>query len=472
MMLPASETAGARGATRNVAVIDIGKTNAKLALVDVGTLREVAVRKCPNPVRDGGPYPHHDVEMLWAFILEGLRELGRLHPVDAISVTAHGATAALIGQGGLALPVLDYEHDGPQSCRADYDAVRPSFAETGSPPLPNGLNVGAQLFWQQRAFPAHFAAATAILMYPQYWTWRLTGVAAGEVTSLGCHTDLWSPQRRGYSSLVERMGWSGLMPAIRYAGDTLGPVLPEIAARTGLDPATPVLCGIHDSNASLVPHLMMRQPPFTVVSTGTWVISLAVGGSGRALDPARDTLINVNALGDPVPSARFMGGREFATITQGVEEGWSEADIAAVLGEGIMLLPSVESGTGPFPGRACEWRAPRPVGPEERQVAASFYLAMMTATCLDIIGAAGPAIVEGPFARNVLFVSMLAAATGRGVSADAAAMTGTSVGAALMATTSIPSPEPGSRHVAIEPAWAAYAGRWRACVDGTAARSD
>jgi hypothetical protein len=37
---------------------------------------------------------------------------------------------------------------------------------------------------------------------------------------------------------------------------------------------------------------------------------MAVGGWAVKLGPARDTLIDVNAFGDPVPSARFMGGRE------------------------------------------------------------------------------------------------------------------------------------------------------------------
>ena len=59
--------------------------------------------------------------------------------------------------GDLALPVLDYEHDGPEQLAADYDAARPPFAETGTPRLPIGLNLGAQLFWQARAFPEAFA---------------------------------------------------------------------------------------------------------------------------------------------------------------------------------------------------------------------------------------------------------------------------------------------------------------------------
>ncbi|HZY67147.1 MAG TPA: carbohydrate kinase, partial [Devosia sp.] len=102
------------------AVIDIGKTNAKLALVDLARLAETEVRKTPNAVLHDGPYPHYDVERLWNFILDGLRDLGRLAPVDSISITTHGATAALVDDGGnLALPILDYEHTGPDALAAD-----------------------------------------------------------------------------------------------------------------------------------------------------------------------------------------------------------------------------------------------------------------------------------------------------------------------------------------------------------------
>ena len=184
------------------------------------------------------------------------------------------------------------------------------------------------------------------------------------------------------------------MAPVARATDRIGTLLPEIA-RTGLGPATPVWCGIDDSNASLFPHLARRRPPFAVVSTGTWVIAMAIGGRAVALDPARDTLINVDAYGDAVPSARFMGGREFEVAAQGAA-GCEAGDVAAVLERGVMLLPSVEPQSGPFQGRKAGWTV-EPEGPGERFAAVSFYLAMMTATCLGMIGAEGPVVVEGPF---------------------------------------------------------------------------
>ena len=357
---------------------------------------------------------------------------------------------------------------GRSSCRPTMTRARPPFAETGTPRLPIGLNLGAQLFWQARAFPAEFARVARILMYPQYWAYRLTGVLANEVTSLGCHTDLWDYRAGDFSTLVDRQGWRPLMAPLRRASDLLGPMLPEIAQATGLDPATtPVHCGIHDSNASLLPHLVGRAKPFSVVSTGTWVIAMAIGGAAVELDPARDTLVNVNAFGDPVPSARFMGGREFATLVhEGGEEPAARA-IEAVLETPILLMPSVQQGSGPFPTRNAEWIGGEPSG-DARHVAASFYLAMMTATALELIGADGPTIVEGPFAPNGLFVGMLAAATARPVIPAGGSATGTSIGAALLAAgEGASSPATDSDNPPVMPpgrAWEAYAARWRAAV--------
>ncbi len=447
---------------RWVAVVDIGKTSAKVALVDLASLTETVVARTANAVDASGPYPHFDTERLWAFILDGLSSLRRQAVPDAIVVTAHGGSGVLLAaDGSLALPMLDYEHPGPDSLHGEYDAVRPAFAETGSPRLPGGLNVGAQFFWQSRTFPDAFARVATILMYPQYWAFRLSGVAANEATSLGAHTDLWDPHRRDFSSLVDRLGWRSLMAPVRKAGDRLGTLLPEVTERTGIAAATPVFCGIHDSNASLYPHLLARPQPFTVVSTGTWVIVMAVGGAARSLDPARDTLINVNARSEPVPSARFMGGREFSLLIGDRAVEPSEAEITRVLATPVLMTPSVDQGSGPFQHRKAEWLPAEPATPGERFAAVSFYLAMMTATCLDLISAEGDTVVEGPFAANACFVRMLATASGRPV-IPAKGSTGTSIGAALLCGGGVTRPG-GETETAVgpEPSWRGYAQRWR-----------
>ncbi len=449
---------------KTIAVIDIGKTNAKVVLVDGEDFREVAARTMPNGVVEAAPYPHFDTEKLWAFILESLAALNRERMIDAISITTHGATAALVGEDGdLVLPVLDYEHDGPQALAEEYRALRPRFEDTGTPVLPMGLNAGLQVYWQSKRFPDAFGKARRLLMYAQYWSFRLTGIAASEVTSLGCHADLWEPRGGRFSNLVESQGWTGLMPPVRKAGDVLGPILPQVAAATGLRPDVPVHCGIHDSNASLLPYVLTRAAPYAVVSTGTWVVVMAMGGREVVLDEARDTLVNVNALGDPVPSARFMGGRAFSVL--GGRSGDLPASaISEVFSRGSMLLPSLPEESGPFPGRKAAWTVPREdLREDAAQAVIAFHLALMTATCLDLIGADGPVIVEGPFAANRAFLMMLKVATGRPVLAGGSA-TGTSVGAACLAAGRAPEPALVSVEEALPEDAADYAARWRKLV--------
>jgi sugar (pentulose or hexulose) kinase len=102
-----------------------------------------------------------------------------------------------------------------------------------------------------------------------------------------------------------------------------------------------------------------------------------------------------------------------------------------VIEKGLMLLPNVVEGAGPFPGRKMQWIGDTAANAAERLGAVSLYLALMTETCLDLIGARGPIFVEGPFALNRAYLMALSAVTGRDVIALPGS-TGTSQGAALL----------------------------------------
>lgn len=446
---------------RKIAVIDVGKTNAKLALVDLQDLSELAVRTRPNTVLHAPPFPHYDLVGHWQFFCEGLRDFHREFGVDGVSITSHGAAATLIGHDGAALPMLDYEHSGPAETAAEYDTLRPSFAETGSPRLALGLNLGAQLHWQFTNDPGLRAKVKHIVTYPSYWGYLLTGNLACDITSLGCHTDLWLPEKGGFSGLVKRLGIETLIAPPRRPNAQIGTISAQAVEVTGLPQGLPVAVGIHDSNASLFPHLMARKGAFSVVSTGTWVIMMAIRGAAPKLDPTRDTLINVNARGEAVPSARFMGGREFDLILGGTKAKATETDRQAVLDQSIMLLPAVEPNSGPFAGHQMRWTQP-PQTDGQRLVALSYYLALMTHTGLQMIGAKGPCVIEGPFARNPDYLAMLASLCHDGVEARESA-TGTSAGAALLFAQSL-SPLETSPPPKGDPKRMAYGEVWQAKV--------
>lgn len=447
-------------------VLDIGKTNAKLTLIDAAgkTLAEV---RTPNTVKRDGPYPHHDTERLWGWMLGQLRELSALAHIRAIVPVTHGATAALVDDAGLVLPVPDYEHvPGDASDAARYDALRPGFDESGSPQLPAGLNLGRQLDWLQAGYPSEFARARHVLMYPQYWAWRLCGVAASEVTSLGCHTDLWRPRERAWSSLVERHGWQALFPPQREAWARLGALRADVAADTGLPADCEIACGIHDSNASLLRHLLTLQQsgPCTVLSTGTWVIAAALGSATRPLVEAQDMLANCNVFGDAVPCMRFMGGREFAALAGGQPAGFGREVLEKLIGQRTLALPCFAETGGPFAGLAGRIDGPAPATPAEEAALATLYVVLMTDHCLAALGADAPVVVEGAFTANPWFGALLAGLRdGREVivSDDAS---GTTCGGWLLSQWGgeIAMPREAAVAALDLPGWRAYRDAWQA----------
>jgi sugar (pentulose or hexulose) kinase len=412
-----------------IAVLDVGKTNVKVALFDETKLlfeKSTASRVAPGP-----PYPHEDVETAWSFALAALGEANRAAKIEAIVPTGHGAAGALIDEKGLAAPVMDYEFVGVEAIETDYAKLRPPFSESLSPKVSAGLNLGRQVAYQKWRCPELFGKARHFVAYPQYWAWRLCGIAASEATSLGSHTDLWAPREGRFSSLVTALDLAPLMPPLRRAYERLGSITPEVATATGLEPATGVICGIHDSNASLLPYLVSRQAPFTVLSTGTWVILMSVGLSLDKLDPRDDTLANVDALGRPIACGRFMGGREYAAIA----ESAPSPDLAAierVIASRVMALPCFSGQGGPF--AAVKGEILGAVAPKDRGALATLYSALMSDLMLARMGVEiGDLIVEGSFAANAAFCQTLGALRpGQNVFAavDAA---GTARGAALLA---------------------------------------
>ena len=438
-------------------VLDIGKTNAKLALIDAGG-KVISEQRRPNAVLADGPYAHLDTDGLWDWLLATCRGFAARAHVSAIVPVTHGATAALVDDAGLVLPVLDYEAELPG---VEYDG--PSYDETLSPRLPAGLNLGRQLAWLQARFPREFGRTKHILMYPQYWAWRLCGVAASEATSLGCHTDLWNPRTQAYSSLVGRMGWTDLMPPLAPAHAALGTLRPGIAAATWLPADCQVLCGIHDSNASLLRYLGRSEG--TVLSTGTWMIAAAFGSALDGLRERADMLANTNALGQAVACMRFMGGREFGELAGATPTPCGFDTIERLVAQGTLALPCFAATGGPFAGRSGRIEGPPPADAQQRYALATLYCVLMTDYCLDALGAAGPLAVEGSFTSNPWFGPLLGALRPQQPVSYSDDASGTTCGGWMLRYRDAAPPGTSTAIAPCAPAGlAAYRTRWRAAL--------
>ena len=395
-------------------IIDIGKTHVKLVVL-ASTEESVFSTQMKNAPLLTGDYPCADTQRIWQWLFESIRSITPKFHIAKITITTHGATAALINSGssitdGLVLPVLDYEFTKPYQDDLGYESIRPGFSDTFSPSLPAGLNLARQLYWLHKRYPEQFAQATDILMYPQYWAWRFTGQCVSEMTSLGCHTDLWSLKDNSYSTIVDDIGCRELFPEIRPAWDMVGLVKPDLVTALGLPHDCEFYSGLHDSNASFLRYrLLQNDAPFTVVSTGTWTILMSSQVELTNLDGDKDMLANIDVFGDPIACARFMGGREFETICEQagswLGEQFGEDEIQVVIDSGVYALPDFSDGSGPFGG--CQSGFVGPVDKSSGISLATLYCALMIDYQLDKLGAQGDIYIEGAFLKNPLLCGLV-----------------------------------------------------------------
>jgi sugar (pentulose or hexulose) kinase len=458
---------------RAAIVLDLGKTLSKLTLwAPGGRLLERRSRR--NERIESERYLGLDARGIEHWLGEVLADFGRMAEVGALIPVAHGAAAAFVNPDGLVQPPLDYEHPIPQAVRRAYEAQREPFALTGSPALPEGLNLGAQLHFLEGLRPGPIPESVRIVPWAQYWSWLLSGVASADVTNLGCHTDLWYPLSGTHSRLSIERKWAARMAPMVPSDTVLGTLTVRWAQRTGLAPDAEIYCGVHDSNAALLaarayPEIAGHEA--TVLSTGTWFVAMRTPADARALDitslsETRDCLVNVDALGQPIPSARFMGGRELEMLTTSKPVDVSEDQPALlgavpdILASGTMALPTFAPGSGPFPESHGRWLCP-PQEDTRRLAAACLYAALVADVSLDLIGAKDRLLIEGRFARADVFTRALARLRPTTTCYVARSESDVSFGALRLLDPDLPPPSSLTRVAPLAQDLGVYRQRWR-----------
>lgn len=147
----------------------------------------------------------------------------------------------------------------------------------------------------------------------------------------------------------------------------------------------------------------------TVISSGTWTIAMKSGGDLTRLREDRDMLANVDVFGSPVATARFMGGREFELVAGLVPVAPTITDVNRLVAAGTMALPSFAEVGGPFQHRIGNIIGDWGLSLGERAALASVYIALVTDVLLDLLGDSDTIVVDGPFAKNAIYVGILKA---------------------------------------------------------------
>jgi sugar (pentulose or hexulose) kinase len=302
-----------------IAILDIGKTNKKLFVMDENYHIILEHTEQFADILDDDGEPCEDIKRLSNWIELSLKTVMNQPEFDvkAVNFSTYGASFVLlktapIGASGrvvgeVVAPLYNYLKAFPDDLKtAFYDKYGGEItlsSQTASPVLGN-LNSGMQLYFLKERKPSIYVHANAALHLPQYASFLVTKRLFSDITSIGCHTNLWHFEKNDYHDWVEKEGISKILP----------PIFPSDAAIPALFEGKELVVGVglHDSSAALIPYLMAFHEPFILISTGTWCISMNPFND-IPLKPeelAQDSLCYLSYQGKPVKAARIFAGNE------------------------------------------------------------------------------------------------------------------------------------------------------------------
>ena len=291
-----------------IAIFDIGKTNKKILLFNeqYRVVFEESTQLKETVDEDG--FACENVALLTQWLRDSFEKIikDKRFNIKAINFSGYGASFVHLDEMlQPCLPLYNYlkpfAEDLKQQFYNNYGGESLVAKQTASPVLGN-LNSGMQLYRLKYEKPGEFANIKYSLHLPQYASFVLSGNLCSDITSIGCHTNLWHFQKKAYHKWVSKEGVGIKLPAIKHGTDIAANINNTIAVGIGL----------HDSSAALIPYLCCFAEPFILLSTGTWCISLNPFNHKVLSDYElhHDCLCYLTYEGSPVKASRLFAGYE------------------------------------------------------------------------------------------------------------------------------------------------------------------
>ena len=293
-----------------IAIFDVGKTNKKLFLFDEN-YKIVFERSARfTETVDEDRFPCENLDSLKLSVFDSLREVFRLKDfeIKAINFCSYGASFVYLNDDGKACaPLYNYLKEYPENLKKQfyhtYGGEEEFSFRTASPVL-GSLNSGMQLYRIKYEKPDLFKKIMYALHLPQYLSYLITSAVYSDITSIGCHTNLWDFQKNEYHSWVQKEGILEKLPPIFPCNEVVPASFPGSNYSVGI--------GLHDSSAALIPYLVNFHEPFILLSTGTWCISLNPFNHSPLTkeELQKDCLCFMSFEGKPVKASRLFAGYE------------------------------------------------------------------------------------------------------------------------------------------------------------------
>ncbi|MGY0035070.1 FGGY-family carbohydrate kinase [Pedobacter sp. NJ-S-72] len=293
-----------------IVVFDVGKTNKKIFLFDEDykIVFERSARFIEMYDEDGDLC--ENLESLRLSIFDSLREIlkRKEFEIKAVNFSTYGASFVYIDEYGKPLaPLYNYLKAYPQELKTSfydtYGDQETISASTASPVL-GSLNSGMQLYRIKKEKPELYNQIKYALHLPQYLSYLVSGVEYSDLTSIGCHTQLWDFKQNDYHEWVKKEGLDQKLAPIVDADHVFPSEFPGNQYKVGV--------GLHDSSAALIPYLINFHEPFVLISTGTWCITMNPFNNLplTAEELTKDCLSYMQYKGKPVKASRIFAGYE------------------------------------------------------------------------------------------------------------------------------------------------------------------
>jgi sugar (pentulose or hexulose) kinase len=305
-----------------IAIFDVGKTNKKLLLFDeqYKVVHEESIQLKETKDEDG--FLCENVLALTAWLKDSFsRALNdQRFEIKAVNFSGYGASFVFLDENKSIIPPL-YNYLKPYSQTLQkkfYDNYggESQFSKITASPVLGNLNSGMQLYRLKYEKPEMFKQIKYALHLPQYLSFILTSSLHSDITSIGCHTNLWNFQQHKYHQWVNKEGVGEKFPELLSCASIAGSANKNILAGGGL----------HDSSAALIPYLTSFNDPFILLSTGTWCISLNPFNHGMLSDYElhEDCLCYLSYEGKPVKASRIFAGYEHEEQVKRLAEHFSK----------------------------------------------------------------------------------------------------------------------------------------------------
>ena len=293
-----------------ILIFDVGKTNKKVLVFDeqYKLLHEESVQL--DEIKDGDGFPCEDVDALTKWVQQKFSETVLKNDIEVkgVNFSAYGASFVHLDENlNIATPLYNYLKPYPEDLRRqfyDRNGGEDQFARVTASPVLGSLNSGMQLYRLKCEQPGVYEKIKYSLHLPQYLSFILTRTVSTDISSVGCHTNLWDFTKNQYHEWVQKEGvYKKFAPL--YNGD-------KIIGGTGDKNEIPVGIGLHDSSAALIPYLSSVSEPLALISTGTWCISLNPFNHTELTteELRQDCLCYLSYEGRPVKASRLFAGYE------------------------------------------------------------------------------------------------------------------------------------------------------------------